>query len=345
MNKILTPIQRAEFHKLVRKTKNVDEKTRLCALLAYDIGHDPRDIAEILQISETTAYRYVNDYLTKNKTSHDPKGGSECKLTPLQEIDLIAHLHEATYLYAKDICDYVLKTYRIKYTVAGITKWLNRNEFTYKEPLSVPGKLDPQQQEKFIEYYGNLKETLDINETIMFMDAVHPEYQSQAVCGWISKNVTKTIPTTNKQFRLHFNGVIDIFSRETLIQEFNTINGENVIKFFKQLEQKTQYKTIHIICDNGRSYKNKEVQEYLQTSRIKLHFLPAYSPNLNPIERLWKIFRECVCYNKYYPIFRDFANTVRGFFSDTISKIPHILERRINDKFQVIYHNPVRLSS
>ena len=345
MNKILSPTECTEFQKLVRKTKNVDEKTRLCAVLAYDIGHTPCDIAEILQISETTAYKYVNDYIIRHKTSHDPKGGSECRLTPAQEVELISHLHEITYLYAKDICAHVLGTYKIKYTASGMTKWLNRNEFTYKEPLLVPGKLDRQKQEEFIEYYEDLKENVSCDETIMFMDAVHPEYQSQAVRGWIPRGTTKTISTTNKQFRLHLNGTIDIFSKETFIQEYGTINGENVIEFFKQLEQVSTHKIIHIICDNGRSYKNKEVQIYLQTSRIKLHYLPAYSPNLNPIERLWKIFREHVCYNKYYPVFAEFANNVRGFFSDIIPKIPHILAQRINDKFQVIYPNPVRLSS
>lgn len=345
MNKILTVQERIEFTKLVRKTKNVDEKVRLCAVLAYDLGHDPCDIAEILQISETTAYQYIKDYLTKDKISHDLRGGSECRLTPAQEVELIGHLHEVTYLYAKNICAHIAKTYGVKYTVSGITKWLERNEFVHKKPKVVPGKLDPQKQADFIEYYKKLKAKLPADETIMAMDAMHPEYQSQAVYGWIPKGEVKTIASTNKQFRLHFNGVIDLFSMKPLVQEYSTINATNVIEFFKNLEQCSPYKTIHIICDNGRSYKNKEVQAYLQNSKIKLHFLPPYSPNLNPIERLWKIFRECVCYNKYYPVFSEFANTVRGFFSDTILKIPHILAQRINDKFQVIYPNPVRLSS
>ncbi|WP_408633529.1 transposase [Parachlamydia acanthamoebae] len=46
------------------------------------------------------------------------------------------------------------------------------------------------------------------------------------------------------------------------------------------------------MCDNGRSNKNKKVEEYLKTSKIKIHYLPPYSPNLNPIERLWKVLRQ-----------------------------------------------------
>ncbi len=54
MQKILTSGKRAEFEKLVRITRNIDEKDRLMAILAYDDGHDVCDIADILKISDST---------------------------------------------------------------------------------------------------------------------------------------------------------------------------------------------------------------------------------------------------------------------------------------------------
>jgi transposase len=57
------------------------------------------------------------------------------------------------------------------------------------------------------------------------------------------------------------------------------------------------------------------VAEYLKTSKIQLHFLPPYSPHLNPIERLWKWMKERVIYNTYYPEFEDFRLAVFGFFA------------------------------
>jgi len=138
MHKILTPNQRIEFEKLVRKTKNIDEKDRLRAVLAYDLGHDVYDIAEILQLSESTTYNYINDYLSKNKIAHFPRGGSNTKLLSIQELELIKHLHTVTYLTARSICNYVFATYNVKYTVAGMTKWLERNDFVHKKPKSIP---------------------------------------------------------------------------------------------------------------------------------------------------------------------------------------------------------------
>ena len=92
MQKILTPCKRIEFEKLVRITKNMDEKDRLRAILAYDDGHDVSDIADILKISDSTTYNYINDYLKQNKVAHSPRGGSESKLKVSQEIELIRHL-------------------------------------------------------------------------------------------------------------------------------------------------------------------------------------------------------------------------------------------------------------
>jgi transposase len=346
MNKILPSGKRAEYEKLVRITKNVDEKTRLCAILAYDEGHDVSDIANILKISESSTYNYINDYLKKNKVAHDPKGGALCKLTSREEIELIKSLSIKTHLTAKSICAYVLNTYEIKYTVSGITKWLERNDFVYKKPKHVPSKLDEQKQQEFIEYYNELKQnTDDINSVIMFMDAVHPEYQSQAVYGWIPKGETKTLPTTNTQFRLHLNGAINLNTMGIFTREYETIDAASIISFFKDLELANPFKAIHIICDNGRSNKNKDIRQYLETSRIKIHYLPPYSPNLNAIERLWKIMREHVTYNKYYPRFIEFKDKVHEFFSTTVHEIGDVLKSRINDKFEVVRHNPLQLSS
>jgi hypothetical protein len=47
--KILTASKRAEFEKLVRITRNIDEKDHLRVVLAYEEGHDVCDIADILK--------------------------------------------------------------------------------------------------------------------------------------------------------------------------------------------------------------------------------------------------------------------------------------------------------
>lgn len=69
-----------------------------------------------------------------------------------------------------------------------------------------------------------------------------------------------------------------------------------------------------------------------------MRFLPPYSPNLNPIERLWKFMYENVLYNKYYEKFVEFKEEVLGFLqglSDAPAGIQAALASRITDNFRL----------
>jgi transposase len=92
---------------------------------------------------------------------------------------------------------------------------------------------------------------------------------------------------------------------------------------------------IIVICDNARYYKAKAAAEYLKTLRLQLGPLPAYSPNLNLIERFWKFFKKQVLYNRYYARFADFRETCNTFFADLKLYEPR-LRTLLTENFQII---------
>ena len=124
------------------------------------------------------------------------------------------------------------------------------------------------------------------------------------------------------------------------MQEDLTLNAQSTITFFEKIEKAYPAALkVHIFCDNARYYKNKEVQKYLENSKIKLHFLPPYSPNLNPIERLWKLMNEEILYNKYYEKFIEFKAEVLGFLGSLSNPSIELLEKldkRLTDSFRVV---------
>ena len=67
--------------------------------------------------------------------------------------------------------------------------------------------------------------------------------------------------------------------------------------------------------------------------RIKLHFLPAYSPNLNTIERVWKIMHKHTVNNAYSPTFKTFTEKIRCFFTYTFPKNAPLWVGRLTDNF------------
>ncbi len=63
---------------------------------------------------------------------------------------------------------------------------------------------------------------------------------------------------------------------------------------------------ITLVMDNARYQKCNIVTALASQLNIELLYLPAYSPNLNLIERLWKFVKKKVLYSKYYPNFAEF---------------------------------------
>jgi len=339
MEKLLTSKERSDLIQRHRKERDGRVRDRIKAVLAYDDGYSYSEIAKILLLDDETIRRHIEDYQTKNKLNPE-SGGSESKLTDPEALQLIEHLSEVTYLYVKDICQYVKQRYKKKYTISGMTKWLRANEFCYKKPHAVPAKADKEQQKKFIAFYKKLKAKAGKKEPIYFADSVHPQHQTQLVYGWIPKGERKEIATTGRQYRLNFIGGICLNGHRFIHQQVDKVDAGSIALFLSELRRLNPGKYfIHVILDNAGYHRDEEVQAFAKGLAIKLHYLPPYSPNLNPIERVWKIMHECVTYNKYYESFSDFTVATINFFK-TIGRKKNILRSRITDNFQVL-HSPL----
>ncbi len=91
---------------------------------------------------------------------------------------------------------------------------------------------------------------------------------------------------------------------------------------------------IHLVVDGAGYHRSKEVVEAAKELGIELHYLPPYSPNLNPIERLWKVMNEHARNNEYFAGKKEFRRKINHFFEETLPGIADSLISRINDNFQ-----------
>lgn len=339
MEKLLTTKEREKLIARHRKERDKRVCDRIKAVLLFDDGYSYTEIARILLLDDETIRRHIDDYQLKNKLS-TANGGSDSKLSDNETRELTDHLQEITYLYVKDICHFVREQYGKEFTVSGMTKWLNAHDFCYKKPHAVPAKADREQQKIFIQYYNRLKRKAGNKEPIYFADSVHPQHQTQLAYGWILKGERKEIATTAYQKRLNFIGGICLDGHRFIYRQVDKVNAVGICDFLWQLRKAHPGKyRIHVIWDNARYHRNDEVQEFAKELGIKLHYLPPYSPNLNPIERVWKLMHESVRYNKYYGKFSEFADATLGFLKG-IGRKKCILRDRITDNFQIL-HSPL----
>jgi transposase len=320
-------------HRLERDGRVRD---RIKAILLYNDGWPPPKIAKVLMIDESTVRRHLEEYEENHKLKPE-NGGSQSKLSASQTDELIAHLETTTYVKAQAICEYVQTTYDIIYTVPGMTSWLKAHGFVHKKPKGTPAKADPVRQAAFIEAYETLMNTIGEDEPVEFCDAVHPTMATKITFGWIRKGKDKLIATVASRTRLNLLGSLNLQTMEITIDAYETIDSKATEAHFKKLREKyPKAPYIHLILDRGPYNISRETHEAALKYGIKIHLLPPYSPNLNPIERLWKIMNEQVRNNQVFHKAKDFKAAIMNFFALTWPQIAQSMVDRINDNFQIL---------
>lgn len=337
MCKILSTIERSEL--LIRHKKERDGriKDRIKAILLYDEGWTPPKIAKALFIDEETVKRYLKAYEEEKKLSPHHQG-SKPKLTVEESKALSEHLELKTYLKIKDIQVYVEQTFQKKLGTSTLYDWLKAHKFSYKKPKLVPKNVNPALQQEFIELYEKVMNEASLEgDPVLFGDSVHPSQQVRPAYGWIKRGKDKPIETTGARKRVNLMGILNLETMTFGYQDFETINSEAAVEFLKKIEEMyPNAKKIHLIWDQAGYHTGQIVKEFLKTSRIQVHYLPPRSPNLNPIERLWKIMHEYVSNNRTYEKFKHFKESLFYFFDKTLPNIKDILISRITDNFQII---------
>ena len=307
---------------------------RIKAILLANKGWSYQDIAEALRLSEVSVARHIKEYLTHHKLK-PMNGGSSTKLNNMQTAALIHHFEDRTYLKVSDICRYVQQTCGVIYTLAGMTCWLKNHGFSYKKPAATPAKADPAKQAAFIRQYEKLMNTTPEEEPILFGDGVHPTMATKVTYGWIRTGVRKPILTTGNRTRLNIMGTLDLAKMALNTTEHTTLNHEAMEEHFKHLRR--TYPTapkIHLILDQGSYNTSHKTVEAAKQLSIVLHHLPPYSPNLNPIERCWKIMNEHVRNNRFFGSAKEFREAILHFFNVTWLTIAVDMKDRVNDNFQ-----------
>lgn len=331
----LTKKEKETLESRHKQSRDGRERDRIKAVLLSDEGWSSLMISQALRKHETSINRHLNEYRTNQKLTIE-SGSSESHLNTEQTRQLIQHLCQKTYGHQHQIVAYIEQVFSVKYSISGLNKWLHKNGFSYKKPKGVPHKFDEKKQAEFIEKYKTIKNSLKDDEPLLFMDAVHPTQATKITHGWIQKGLDKSIETTGSRTRLNIVGAIRLgHLTDTIVEQYKTVNGESIVDFLKKTRQcYSSSGIINLVLDGAGYHRSKLVVDEAKKQNITLHYLPPYSPNLNPIERLWKVMNEYARNNQYFATAKLFRESIEKFFKLTLPDIADSLDSRINDNFQ-----------
>jgi transposase len=153
-----------------------------------------------------------------------------------------------------------------------------------------------------------LKKILDmaINEAldIWFMDECHFQQHGSRLAAWFHRDIKDPVikhePTRKK---IGIIGAVQVKEGKLVSCEEGKFNAQSIETFFDELyKHKLENKSMVIIIDNARFHHAKALQPWLDEHKegFALEFLPPYSPELNNIERVWKLLRRLCTHNQYF---------------------------------------------
>jgi transposase len=322
-----------------RQTRHKKEHVRLSVLIMLDEGFSHEMIALCLGIHGDSVGNWKQKYesVSRNLDRYlaDNYVAFQGYLSEEQLTRLDAHLQAQLHLCSRQIGDYLFEQYGLDYSDSGVTAILHRLDFVYKKVKPVPGKADEKAQQAFVLELEGLLQKPDT--VVYFTDATHPSHNTQPHYGWIKKGKEKQIAANTARKRLNLQGAVHVGSSiKALVHPAETINSQSVIDLYVSLLKSHRQKKIVVICDNAPYHRSGLLQEWLQQHpRISQKFLPAYSPNLNLIERLWKWMKKKVTATVYYPTFDEFKKAVLDLFA-RLPDYQQELRSLLTLKFQVL---------
>ena len=229
-------------------------------------------------------------------------------------------------------------TYGVSYTRSGLVKLMAAIDFVWRKPELVPSHLDLDAQKAFVDQHEKLRNGLEPDEAIVYGDAVHPTHQTRPAGVWMPRSADIAVPAASGRDRMNIHGVIDLETGATRMKDVLSVDADSTIALLASIEAAySTMRRIHVYLDNARYHHARAVQDWMKQPgrRVVLHFIPAYCPHLNPIERLWGAMHKNVMHNRYYATFKAFADAVLTFLNQTVPKNFDRFSSQITDNFRV----------
>lgn len=143
------------------------------------------------------------------------------------------------------------------------------------------------------------------------MDAAHFVHWAYLGFLWCFTRVFISSPSGRKRFNVL--SAVNAITKEVItVTNESYINAESICRMLVKLKALALDVPITVVLDNARYQKCQLVFGLAYALDIELLYLPAYSPPLDLIERLWKFVRNQCLYAKYYAEFDDFKGAIES---------------------------------
>jgi transposase len=341
----LTAEEKKEIERRRKGTLDRRVYQRLTAVLAVGAGKTREEVAELLGIGLTQLSEWLRvfrhegiDALCEIHNKGDPG-----KLTAKQIDQLKAKVSTGCFRNSAQIRDWITSTFAVSYSSSGVKDLLQRIGVSYHKVTGFLWKGNPDKQRAFVKRVTQHKRQArqqDAPRTRRYyVDACHPVWGLDLVFGcWLLLGQRLLVGMGSGRKRLNILGGYCPDDHEYIDYRLtrDNINGAqfvNFLRLLRSLHPETERFILYV--DGARYYNSPVVKEWLKRHpEFHLSQIPAYSPNVNLIERLWKFLRaKALC--RWHKTFEDMQAAVSQVL-DHLQDYRDELQTLMTEKFHII---------
>jgi transposase len=296
------PQQRKGIARRRQQTRDYRLDMRLSTLLWRDDGMTEFEIAHLLGVCERTVRNWLRLYRQKGLdalcTLHYK--GDPGELTSSQAEQLKAEIQTGRFRCARQVREWIQATFGIACSLSSTKRLLEHLGCSFHKTTGFLFKAHRDKQEEFVQKYEADRPSEGEATRRHFVDACHPVWGLDLVYScWLLHGQRLLVGIGGGRKGLNILGAYSPQGEEYLDLRVpkGTISAAQVIELLTKMRQRHPETTKFILyLDNARYQHARAVREWVEAEKAHgvefvLDFLPAYSPNLNLIDRLWKFLR------------------------------------------------------
>lgn len=311
-------------------------RRKLMAIRMHGLGVPHGTIAATLNISDDTVTNYVKlcrdeglGGLIENR-HYRPTSSVEAFLEEIERS--FADTPVAT---ASEGAERIDSITGIRLSDSQARRIMVRLGMKFRKCAAVPGKADPQLQFTFLqdELLPRLEQARRGEGRVFFVDAAH--FVLGAFLGMIWSFTRIFVPSGCGRQRYNVLGAVETRDHDFVsIRTTGSVNSDTVCELVRKLDETYPGEEITLVMDNARYQRNKKVYAEAERYGIALLFLPAYSPNLNLIERVWRLVKAKCLRNRHFENFAEFMTTIDEFIDSLAGENRTYLQSLVTENFQ-----------
>lgn len=288
------------LQRLLRESQAVAAIIRVKALIAYYKGLDIKTIAACYDVTEKSVKNWVKRFENEGEDSLNDKpcSGRPAKLSPEQAAELKAQIEEDNQRVwtARHVYLTLATLFSVCYSVKYLPQLLRRLGLSFHKAMHELVRKNSEKRREWIQARLPAIYAAQIADgwRIFFQDEVGFQTEGTLAYTWGPKGQRTQIKNYGRHGRVNLIGAFELGTAVFygVLTSFK-VTAMRFRRFICHLKREMRTDKILLICDNASFHKAKWLQAWYaeQAAWLRVEFLPAYSPDFNPSECLWRWFK------------------------------------------------------